>query len=116
MAKSKVISISQTSISFDDGTILSSDHKNDCCEDHYLYFNDLNLDDFDDLEFDLSSDSFFERVPDYGIKLLPLNGHPISIPGYADNNGYYSDNLALVLSGTIENRFDITECQSEHSY
>ena len=67
--------------------------------------------DFEGLEFDLSSD-FFEKVVDYGIRLLPTNGHPISVPGYGRNNGYYSHNLDLVLSSPKETRsFDITECQ-----
>ena len=110
----KVISIRTNAIEFEDGTTLSSDHELHCFEHHYLCFDDLSLKDFEGLEFDLSGDDFFERVPEYGIKLIPKKGWPVSVPGYAHNNGYYSDDLRLVVkSPTPEwNReYDITECQ-----
>lgn len=107
--KTKVKSIDGDSLTFDNGLILSSDHDQDCCENHYLSFADLKLEDFEGLEFDLSNDGFFERIDDYGIKLIPVNGQSVSIPGYGSNNGYYSTNLALVLSDGRS--FDISTCQ-----
>jgi len=73
----------------------------------------LTLADFDGLEFDLSSDYFFERIEGYGIALTPLAGHPVRIPGYGSNNGYYSADLTLVLRDVtgFKKVFDITECQ-----
>ena len=108
----KVISILD-GIVFDDGRRLISDHPQDCCENHYLSFNDLKIDDFDGLEFDLNGD-FFEKVDGYGIRLIPVNGYPVSIPGYGYNNGYYSSDLRLILNrkdGSTDREFDITECQ-----
>ena len=108
----KVVLITDDLLRFDDGTTLSSDHDQDCCEAHYLSFKDLSQSDFDGLEFDLSSDTFFEKVEDYGIRLLPDNGQPVSVPGYGYNNGYYSANLTLVLDRNGSSKtFDITECQ-----
>lgn len=105
----KVKSIDSDSITFENGLVLSSNHEQDCCENHYLSFSDLKLEDFDGLEFDLSGDTFFERVPDYGIRLIPVSGHPVSIPGYGYNNGYYSSNLDLTLSDG--RTFDVSSCQ-----
>lgn len=112
---SVVTSIDAFGITFDDGHHLSSDHEPSCCEQHYLNFADLELLDFAGLEFDLSGDDWFERVPDYGIELLPVLGHPVRIAGHALNNGYYSDALDLVLRRPDDSVrvFDITECQSE---
>lgn len=108
----KVVKIDSDSLEFDNGAILYSYHENDCCESHYLSFADLSLADFDGLEFDLTGNDFFERVEGYGILLKPLNGHPISIPGYGSNNGYYSSNLDLILRGKdFEKVFDVSECQ-----
>lgn len=108
----KVLVVTDGYIRFDDDTKLYSDHDQDCCENHYLSFADLSLSDFDSLDFDLSGDSFFERVKGYGIRLLPTNGHPVSVPGYGYNNGYYSANLTLILEGVgTMTKFDITECQ-----
>ena len=73
----------------------------------------MTLVDFDGLLFDLTSDSFFERIEGYGITLKPLNGHPVRIPGYGFNNGYYSSNLILTLNnkkGFVKS-FDISDCQ-----
>lgn len=116
MNKLKVISVGDYGITFDNGLTLSSDHSQDCCESHELYFKDLSLDDFKGLEFDLSNDNFFKRVPDYGIELLPLVGWPVRVAGHGYNNGYYSDNLELVLSNGNDFRkvYDVSECQEQH--
>lgn len=110
--KTKVSKVTSDSIEFDNGTTLYSDHDQDCCEHHYLDFSNLKLEDFKGMEFDLEGD-FFEKVEDFGIRLIPLNGHPVAVPGYGSNNGYYSSDLALVLDGRegFHREFDITECQ-----
>lgn len=99
-------------IIFNDGTILTSEHRSDCCEEHYLSMSDLTLEDFEGLEFDLSNDDFFKRIPEYGIELIPVKGHSVKIPAYAENNGYYSDNLELVIKGdNYIKKYNITNCQ-----
>jgi len=108
----KVVKIDSESIEFDNGLILSSNHDQDCCENHYLDFSGLTLEDFQGLEFDLSTANFFERVEDYGIRLKPLTNFPVSVPGYGYNNGYYSSNLTLTLSDG--RTWEISECQEIH--
>lgn len=108
----KVIKIDSESLTFDNGVVLTSDHEQDCCEHHYLSLKDLTIEDFEGLEFDLNGDNFFERVDGYGIRLKPVNGHPISVPGYGFNNGYYSSQLDLVLKGEgFRTVFDVSKCQ-----
>lgn len=111
--KMRVTKVNEESIEFENGEALSSYHDQDCCESHFLSFKDLSIKDFEGLDFDLSGDSFFERVEGYGIALKPVNGHPVRVPGYGFNNGYYNSNLDLVL-GAGENKrvFDISECQA----
>ena len=111
MNNCKVVNIDDC-LEFDNGAVLSSEHYQDCCESHYLSFDDLCMEDFDGLEFDLTSDDFFERIEDYGIALKPLIGFPVKIPGYGYNNGYYSCELNLVLSINEDSKtFDVSECQ-----
>lgn len=111
----KVVKIGSSSLEFNNGMILRSDHTQDCCEQHFLSLSDLTLDDFEGLEFDLSNDDFFQRIEGYGIALKPINGHPVRIPSYIYNNGDYSSDLSLVISNTdgegIFKQYDITECQ-----
>ena len=114
MEKLKVVKIESESITFDNGFTLCSNHEQDCCEHHWLSFENLTFKDFEGLEFNLSNDEFFRRVPDFGIELVPLRGWPVRVPGYGSNNGYYSDQLDLVLIGSDGKEFktyDITECQ-----
>lgn len=108
-----VLHITDDTIYFDNGLKLSYYHESDCCENHWLDFTHIELDDFDGLIFDLSGD-FFERIPEYGIALKPLNGHPVRIPGYGSNNGYYSANLSLIVTDSSDvtiKVFDISDCQ-----
>lgn len=94
-----------------------SDHFQECREEHYLDFAPLSIEDFEGLIFDLHSDNFFERVEDYGIRLVSIDNQRISIAGYAYNNGYYSDKLTLVIrikkhnGEVITKEYDITSCQ-----
>ena len=108
----KVINVTSDFIEFDNGIKLESDHESYCCEHHWLAFDDLTLDEFNGLEFDLSGDDFFKKIIDYGIELIPIKGLSVKIAGHGSNNGYYSTNLRLVLNGlNFHKEYDITECQ-----
>jgi hypothetical protein len=113
MKNLKVTKIEDDIIYFDNGVELYSNHDSDCCESHELTLDDITISYFEGLEFDLSGDDFFKRVPDYGIELIPVNGHPVRIPAHGYNNGYYSDQLDLILQKGKEftRTYDITECQ-----
>lgn len=113
MENLKVINISSDAIEFENGVKLYSNHDSDCCEHHELTLEDLTIEDFNGLEFNLSNDDFFNRIPDYGIELIPIHGHSVKIAGHGYNNGYYSDQLDLIIEkdGKEIKRYDITECQ-----
>jgi hypothetical protein len=114
MKNLKVVKIENDELVFNDGTKLLSDHDGMCCESHYLDFADLDITDFDGLEFDLTSDDFFRRVEGYGIELKPIKGHVVRVPGYGYNNGYYSEDIDLVIAdsnGNTIKSFDVTKCQ-----
>ena len=80
---------------------------------HWLDFEHIKLEDFEGLDFDLTTDDFFERILDYGIGLKPIKGFPVRIPGYGSNNGYYSSNIDLILTDgkKFNKTYDISECQ-----
>lgn len=111
---SKVIAVDNDVITFDTGHSLYSEHESACCESHYLSMSDITVEDFKGMVFNLEGSDFFERVEDYGIRLISTDGRVVPIPGYGNNNGYYSAELALVVNNvegkTIHN-IDISECQ-----
>jgi hypothetical protein len=114
MENLKVVKLTSDEIVFDGGYKLYSDHDQDCCENHYLDFSDLNIEDFEGLEFNLEAENFFNRIEDYGIELKPIKGHSVKVPGYADNNGYYGSNIDLILEGNdgkVIKTYDVSECQ-----
>jgi hypothetical protein len=113
MEKLKVVKIGSDSIEFENGVKLYSNHDSDCCEWHELNLSDLTMADFKGLEFNLTNDGFFNRIPDYGIELIPLQGHSVKIAGHGYNNGYYSNQLDMIIKkdGKEIKRYDITECQ-----
>ena len=115
MKNLKVVKIESDTIEFDNGVKLYSNHDSDCCEEHELSMSDLTIEDFEGLEFDLTDEKFFNRIPDYGIELIPIKGHSVKIPGYGYNNGYYSDQLDLIICNgkDFTKTYDITECQED---
>lgn len=115
MEKLKVLKVDGDVIHFENGVRLYSEHEQDCCENHYLSMYDLTIEDFEGLEFDLTTDKFFKRIEDYGIELVPIKGHSVKIPGYASNNGYYSSQLDLILTDgkDFKKEYNISECQED---
>ena len=113
MNKVKVVKVNSDIIEFEDGVQLFSNHDQDCCESHSLTLTDLTLSDFEGLEFDLTNDNFFNKIPDYGIELVPVKGFSVKIPAHGYNNGYYGTNLELCLTDNkgFSKSFDITDCQ-----
>ena len=93
MKKVKVVKVTGSEITFDDGTTLYSTHEQDCCEGHSLTLDDLTLDDFDGLEFDLTNDGFFEKVEDYGIKLIQDIIEPHNLRSLSSNPKSVINNL-----------------------
>lgn len=111
---SKVIEIDKSTqrLIFDDGSILYSEHQSDCCEWHEITLNDLELSDFEGLDFNLRSETLISRIEGYGIELNPMHGHSVKIPAHGSNNGYYSSNLDLIIeSNGVVIKYDISECQ-----
>lgn len=111
----KIINFDHDSITFDNGTIISANHKYDCCEHHYLEFEHLKKEDITSLTFTPTKSGFPEinLIEDYGIELIPNNDHPLRIPGYGHNNGYYSSNLSLIMENKegFKTTTDISKCQ-----
>jgi len=109
----KIKEITDFHILFDDGTKITDYHEQDCCE--YVYA------DFEQLKTTAIMNEVFKRedllnmvgVKDNGIKLKSY-----MIPCYNEQNGYYSDQLELIVTfpdgvkikmdcaGFIENRID----------
>lgn len=95
-----------------------SNHDTECCEIHYLDFSEIEDMLEDNMLFCIDTEdpsSFFCKVEGFGIRMLPVNGHPVSVPGYGRNNGYYSSDMELVVEDMRFHKevlnIDVSECQ-----
>lgn len=113
----KIIKLEAGRITFDDGHTISSNHNTDCCEWHEIDASGISIEEVKDLEFDLSLpfEELIQKVEGYGIRINPINNFPLSVPAYGYNNGYYGNNIDLILSkgNKVIWEHDITECQEE---
>ena len=102
-------------ILFDDGSMLRSVHEEDYWEEVYADFRNMQVMMPQDKNFMWAQElDFYEdilnsivRVPEVGFYIVTKQGICVLVSCYNDNNGYYSDNLALEHRGA---KLDITGC------
>lgn len=99
----KIIKINADGILFDDGSEISADHYQDCCEANYADFEQL-----DDIgrntDFDTSK-MIFESVDGEGFRFGNV-GKMFFIPCYSEQNGYYSSDIDIYYNDTRVLNFD----------
>lgn len=88
-------------ILFDDGLILTHYHAQDCCENVYANWNYLKDEvGIMDVDFsDLTIEERRNRKSRTGIRICG-QGHKFFVPCYNEQNGYYNDQLDIVLIDT----------------
>ena len=120
----KITKICEEKIEFDNGTTMSSHHKQDCCEWHWANFETLasyNLNpktgetiDIKDIEFPDNIHRNIKLIPGEGFNMIAKDGSRYFVPCYGENNGYYSTNLKLLIHREWKKdvEIDLTQCQS----
>lgn len=97
MGKVKIKNVTSDAIRFTDGSIMSHQHDQDCCENNYASFTDI-----DDLatEWEFELPLQFEKVNGYGFRF----GNPnkmVFVPCYSEQNGYYSSDVDIYFNGEM---------------
>ena len=82
----KIKEVNTNYILFDNGSRITFDHEQDCCETNYA--------DFEQLE-----DLIFEVVPENGFRFGSKGTPMFFIPCYSDQNGYYSSDIDIFYDG-----------------
>ena len=99
----KIKEINSSHILFDNGNEITFDHDQDCCEDNYADFEQL-----DDIArnaiFDPKLD--FKAIAGSGFKFgnRPNNMH--FVPCYSEQNGYYTEEIDIYYNGDKVLNFD----------
>ena len=86
----KIIKITDEAITFNDGTEITHNHDQDCCENVYADFRSLKDQDIKQKEI--------KRISIVGVKDAGFRLNGYFIPCYNSQNGYYSDNLELIIT------------------
>lgn len=95
----KIIKLEENLIKFDDGTTITADHSQDCCE--YNYADCERVDDIAKYtDFD-TANLEFEAVEGSGFRFGNKPGKMFFVPCYSEQNGYYSSDVDIYLNGEL---------------
>lgn len=88
----KIKEVNDEFIVFEDGSYITYDHEQDCCECNYADFRQLEETALE-TEFDVEN-MVFEVVEDSGFR-FGNEGKMFFVPCYSDQNGYYSSDVDI---------------------
>lgn len=93
----KIKEITSEYINFDNGEEITFFHGQDCCEDNYADFEQL-----DDIArvAEFSTPLKFEKVDNAGFRFGDEH-KMFFVPCYSDQNGYYSSDLQIYYNGDL---------------
>lgn len=103
----KIIKLEENYLEFDDGTIITCDHEQDCCEYNYADFEQL-----DDLAraFDFNTKALkFEALEGQGFRFGSHPNRMFFVPCYSSQNGYYTCYIEVYLNGEQKIGLDCQE-------
>ena len=96
-------------IIFDNGSILTYTHEQDCCEYNYADFSQLDKEAYD-YAF-TENELQFEIVEGSGFRFGSRNGYKMFfIPCYSEQNGYYSSDILIEYTGSSSLHLDCQHC------
>lgn len=102
----KILSVTDDAIQFYNGDRITFFHGQDCCEENYADFKQLdNV--ARSTEFELPI--VFESVNNYGFRFGNKPDKMFFVPCYSDQNGYYSDEIEIEYNGDTVLTFDCEE-------
>lgn len=96
----KIIKITDEEILFDNGCKLTYYHDQDCCEDNYADFTQLEDTGIENEEFEFNT-KMFEFKDEEGFRLVAQSGNKYFVPCYSCQNGWYSSGLDIIFTNGI---------------
>lgn len=93
----KIIFINDAMIKFSDGSTITFDHYQDCCEYNYADFDQL-----DDIarDYTFKGDLLFEAVEESGFRFGDSR-RMFFVPCYSEQNGYYTNEIDIYYNGDM---------------
>ena len=93
--RKKILRIEEEKLIFSDGSIITFDHPQDCCEYNYADFQQL-----DDLarNYEFEGELSFEAIEGSGFRFGDSR-RLFFVPCYSEQNGYYTDEIDIYFNG-----------------
>ena len=89
-------------IEFDNLETIRFSHDQDCCEENYADFNQLDLEAY---SYDFKQPLRFEGVPGAGFRFGDEE-RMFFVPCYSEQNGCYSTEIEILYNGNVVLNFD----------
>ena len=94
----RIKEVNENMILFDNGNSITFDHEQDCCEQNYADFEQL-----DDIARITEFDPNLDFIPqgDVGFLFGNVPNKMFFVPCYSRQNGYYSTDIAIYYNGEL---------------
>lgn len=102
----KIVEVNADYILFENGSKITYDHKQECCEENYADFEQLD-DEARAYDYD-EQNMKFEAIDDSGFRFGD-NRRMFFVPCYSDQNGYYSSDIEIYYNAEKVLHFDAEE-------
>lgn len=117
----RIKEINEEGILFDNGYKLIAYHEQDCCENVYADFEILKTYNvstrtgksikIQEIDFNENLEELIQGIKEQGFNMVSKIEERFFVPCYNEQNGYYSNNLELILykNNNIKEILDITD-------
>lgn len=104
----KIIRLEDNLIEFSNGTLITCDHSQDCCE--WNYADCTNIDDLA-RNYDFNTSKLtFESVEGCGFRFGDHPQRMFFVACYSEQNGYYSSDIDVYLNGEHQINLECEMC------
>lgn len=102
----KIKQVNEEHILFDNGSIITFYHDQDCCECNFADFEQLEE---AAMECEFPENLIFEKVDGSGFRFGGAGTYMFFVPCYSDQNGYYSSDIDIYFNGKQVLNFECEE-------
>lgn len=99
----KIRDVDHNKIYFDNGSCIHYDHDQNCCEDNWADFDQLEEAAF---EYEFNEELVFEAVEGAGFRFGNKGGMMFFVPCYSDQNGYYTEDIDIYYKNELVLNFE----------
>lgn len=102
----KIAKITSDFVLFNNGSKITFNHEQDCCENNYADFKQIEE---AAMECEFPENLIFEMVDGSGFRFGGVGTYMFFVPCYSDQSGYYSSDIDIYFNGKKVLNFECEE-------